>query len=265
MTPPASPVLSLGLAGSVPPDVVREVAVAAEEAGLHALWINDTLAGDALTGLAAAAEVTRTLRLASGVVPLDRVPAAQLAERVEQLGLPRDRLVLGVGSGAARSPLGLVTAGLEELRHLGVPLVLGALGPAMRRLGAQRADGLLLSWLTPASAAEARDRALADAAEAGVPAPRLVLYTRTAVDADAVPRLERESAQYAGYRNYAAHFARLGHTALDSTIRAADDAALAAGIAAYAGTVDEFVLRAITVDDSVAAIRRVIDAAARVN
>lgn len=263
MSSDPAPALSLGIAGSVPADIVREVAVAAEQAGLHALWINDTPAGDALTGIAAAAEVTRTLRLATGVVPLDRVPARQLADRVAHLGIPRDRLVLGVGSGAARAPLGLMREGLEQLRQLEVPLVLGALGPAMRRLGAQQADGLLLSWLTPQSAAAARDQAVADAAAGGASNPRLVLYTRTAVDPDAMPRLERESAQYAGFPNYAANFARLGHSSLDSTIRAADDAALAAGIAAYAGATDELVLRAITVDDSAEAITRLIGAAAR--
>ncbi|WP_284298950.1 LLM class flavin-dependent oxidoreductase [Homoserinibacter gongjuensis] len=61
--------LSLGLAGSVPAEVVRQAARAAEQAGLHALWLNDTPAGDALAGLAAAAEVTTTLRLATGVIP----------------------------------------------------------------------------------------------------------------------------------------------------------------------------------------------------
>ncbi len=253
--------LSLGLAGSVPVDVVRAAARAAEEAGLDALWLNDTPAGDALAGLTEAAAVTTRLRLATGVIPLDRRPADAVAADVERLGIPRERLVLGVGSGAARRPLPLVREGVAVLRERlpDVPLVLGALGPAMRRLGAERFDGLLLSWLTAATAAEARDRALADAAEAGRAAPRVVLYTRTAVDPDAVPRLEAEANRYAGYPNYAANFARLGHGAIDSTIRATDAASLAAGVDAYAGTVDELVLRAITVDDSVGSIRRFID------
>ena len=255
--------LSLGLAGSVPVEVVRAAALAAERAGFHALWLNDTPAGDALAGLAVAAQVTTTLRLATGVIPFDRRPAVEIAARVDALELPRDRLVLGVGSGAARRPLGLVAEGVAELRaRLDVPIVLGALGPAMRRLGAERADGLLLSWLTPATASAARDEAVADAAAAGGAAPRVVLYARAITEPGALGALEQEAARYAGYPSYAANFARVGHGALDATIRGVDQAALASGIDAYAGTVDELVLRAITVDDSADAVRRFVDAVA---
>lgn len=255
--------LSLGLAGSVPAEVVREAARAAEQAGLRALWLNDTPAGDALAGLAVAAEVTTTLRLATGVIPLDRRPAAEIATRIAQLDLPLDRLVLGVGSGAARRPLGLVAGGVAELQsRLDVPIVLGALGPAMRRLGAERADGLLLSWLTPATASAARDEAVADAAAADRAVSRVVLYARAITEPGALGALEQEAARYAGYRSYAANFARIGHGALDATIRGVDRAALASGIEGYAGSVDELVLRAITVDDSAAAIRRFVDAVA---
>jgi alkanesulfonate monooxygenase SsuD/methylene tetrahydromethanopterin reductase-like flavin-dependent oxidoreductase (luciferase family) len=253
--------LSLGLAGSVPAEVVRQAARAAEQAGLHALWLNDTPAGDALAGLAVAAEVTTTLRLATGVIPLDRRPADEIASSIAQLDLPLDRLVLGVGSGAARRPLGLVAEGVAELQaRLDVPIVLGALGPAMRRLGAERADGLLLSWLTPATASAARDEAVADAAAADRAAPRVVLYARAITEPGALEALEQESARYAGYPNYAANFARIGHGALDATIRGVDHAALASGIEDYLGAVDELVLRAITVDDSAHAVRRFIDA-----
>lgn len=256
-----APLLSLGLAGSVPAEVIRQAAVRAEQAGLHALWLNDTPAGDALAGLATAAEVTTTLRLATGVIPLDRRDAATVAARVDEFGLPHERLVLGVGSGAERRPLRLMADGVAELRsRLDVPIVLGALGPAMRRLGAERADGLLLSWLTPATASAARDEAITDAAAAGREAPRVVLYVRTAVEPAAVAELELEAARYASYPNYAANFARIGHGALDATIRGVDRAALASGIDAYADTVDELVLRAITPDSGADSIRRFIDA-----
>ncbi len=258
--------LSLGLAGSATPEVVRAAARAAEDAGFHALWLNDTPAGDALAGLVEAASVTTRLRLASGVIPLDRRPADAVVADVERLGLPRERLVLGVGSGHAKPPLPLVRAGLSELRASlpDVHLVLGALGPAMRRTAARYADGPLLSWLTPGAASAARDEALVDAEAAGRPAPDVVLYTRTVVSADAVPALEAESARYAGYPNYAAHFARVGHSALDSTIRGTDPHALAAGIRAYDGTVDELVLRAITAEETADAVRAFVAAVARI-
>jgi alkanesulfonate monooxygenase SsuD/methylene tetrahydromethanopterin reductase-like flavin-dependent oxidoreductase (luciferase family) len=130
----------------------------------------------------------------------------------------------------------------------------------MRRLGAERADGLLLSWLTPATASAARDEAVADATAAGRAAPRVVLYARAIAEPGALGALVQESARYAGYPNYAANFARIGHGALDATIRGVDHAALASGIDGYVGAVDELVLRAITVDDSADAVRRFIDA-----
>jgi len=252
--------VSLGLAGAVPLPTIRVVAEAAERAGLHALWLNDTPVGDSLAGLAAAAEVTTRLRLATGVIPLDRVEAAGIAARVAELGLPHDRLTLGVGSGAARHPLPLVTAGLAELASLGVPVLLGALGPRMRRLGAQRADGLLLSWLTPATVASARAQALADASAAGRAVPRVVLYARAIADPAARPELEAEAARYAGFASYAANFARLGHGAIETTVDASVDPA--AAVAGYRDAVDELVFRAITVDGSTEAILRVVQAAA---
>ncbi|MGN6271736.1 MAG: LLM class flavin-dependent oxidoreductase [Protaetiibacter sp.] len=256
-----APALSIGLAGNLPAEVIREAAVAAERAGLHALWLNDTPTGDALAGLAVAAAATERLGLATGVMPLDRHSVGDIAARIDALGLPHARLTLGIGSGGARPALRLVAEGVAALRErLDVPVVLGALGPAMRRLGAERADGLLLSWLTPATAAAARDEAVADAATAGREAPRVVLYARAVAEPAAVPALEAEAARYASYPSYAANFSRVGHGALDATIRGVDGAALASGIDAYAGAVDELVLRAITVDDSTAAIRRFVDA-----
>ncbi|MET0783994.1 MAG: LLM class flavin-dependent oxidoreductase, partial [Leifsonia flava] len=80
--------VSLGLAGVLDRAAIRELAVAAEAAGLHALWLNDTPDGEALAGLAAAAEVTDRLVLATGVIPFDRWPASVIAERVRDLSLP---------------------------------------------------------------------------------------------------------------------------------------------------------------------------------
>ncbi|QEO10760.1 LLM class flavin-dependent oxidoreductase [Protaetiibacter larvae] len=253
--------MSLGLPGSLPLHTIREAAVAAESAGLHALWLNDTPGGDSLAGLAAAAGVTTGLQLATGVIPLDRLTASEIAGRVIELGLPRERLTLGVGSGAARHPVPLVAAGIVELEALlNVRVVLGALGPRMRRLGAERAHGLLLSWLTPETAAVARAEATAAAIEQGRrTVPRVVLYARTITEPAARPALETESARYESYPSYAANFARLGHGALAATI-GAEPGSLADGITAYAGAVDELVLRAITGDDSAAAIRRFVDA-----
>ena len=74
----------------------------AEAAGFARLWVNDTPGGDALAGLAAAAERTSSIGLATGVVPIDRVPARGLAERATQIAGVSGRLTVGIGSGRLR-------------------------------------------------------------------------------------------------------------------------------------------------------------------
>jgi alkanesulfonate monooxygenase SsuD/methylene tetrahydromethanopterin reductase-like flavin-dependent oxidoreductase (luciferase family) len=98
--------LSVGIPGSTDAAIIRHLAPLVERAGYRTLWINDAAGGDALTALAVAAEVTTTLRLASGVIPLDRLDSAAIARRARDL--PVDRLTLGVGSGGARHGLELI-------------------------------------------------------------------------------------------------------------------------------------------------------------
>lgn len=229
--------LSIGIAGSVPLETVRRLAPLAEAAGYHALWVNDTLGGDALTSLAAAAEVTTTLGLASGVIPLDRVGSAEIAARVRDL--PVERLRIGVGSGQSRHGLGLIEAGVEELRRgCRAPLVIGALGPRTRALAARIADGILLSWLSPAAAADAMADLRRDADGRAVEG---ILYARTIAEPAARAALDAECARYAGYPSYAANFARLG---LDPRATTVD--LTAPGMVEEYDAIDELVLRAIT-------------------
>lgn len=231
----------LGLPGATDSAIISRVARHAEAAGFRALWLNDTPNGDALAGLAIAAESTTTLELATGVVPLDRRPAETLVAALRDL--PLERVTLGVGSGAGRvGALDRVRKGVADLRSaVPVSIVVGALGPAMRELAAREADGVLLSWLRPEDARSAMADLHRDAAGRSV---RGALYVRATVSSDARSALEREAAQYASYPNYAAHFDRIGAKAIDTTIDGSDR--LAEQVAAYASEVDELVLRAIT-------------------
>jgi alkanesulfonate monooxygenase SsuD/methylene tetrahydromethanopterin reductase-like flavin-dependent oxidoreductase (luciferase family) len=246
--------LSLGIAAAAGPALAERVAPAAEAAGFHALWVNDTPGHDALAMLAAAAGATERLVLATGVLPVDRRTTDDIV--VAASGLPAGRLVLGIGSGQARSgAVELVTDAATELRRrTDARVVVGALGPRMRRAAAAASDGVLLSWLTPqvaaAQAAQAHDIA---------PATHVALYVRTAVDDAAVAALDEETARYAGYPAYAANFARLGVDAADTVIRPAE---LRDRIAAYRAGVDEVVLRAITPTGSADDHLRFIDAIA---
>ncbi|MBW4043038.1 MAG: LLM class flavin-dependent oxidoreductase [Acidobacteria bacterium] len=238
--------VSIGVPGALGPDAVRVLAPRIERAGFTGLWLNDTPQGDSLAGLAAAAEVTTHLRLATGVVPIDRKPAPALLADLRRTGVPEARLTLGIGSGQLRR--GAVDAVAKELLTLrggtGAAVVVGALGPRMRRLAAEHADGALLSWLTPEVAATQAQELREAGRQAQGERPRVALYARTIVDEASRPVLEREAAQYASYPAYSANFERLGIAAMDTTLPLSGGD-LASGVAAY-GDVDELVLRAIT-------------------
>jgi len=249
-------VLSLGLAGSVDHGLLRALGPRLEAAGFHALWLNDTASGDAVAGLAVVAEVTTTLTLATGVLPFDRRPAHEIVASVEHHRLPIDRLVLGVGSGGG-SRVGTVARGIAELQGaLDATIVLGALGPQMRSLGARMAGGLLLSWLSQEAAAAAVSDSRQAAEEVGRTYPWTMLYARTAVDQDAREHLRAEAAAYAGYPSYAANFARLGLAAADTTIGPDD---VGTRVDGYLEAVDELVLRAISRSGSLDEILRFVE------
>lgn len=255
--------VSIGVPGALGPEAVRRLAPRVEAAGFSGLWLNDSPQGDALAGVAAAAEVTARLRLGVGVVPVDRRPGPSIVEDLRRLGVPESRLTLGIGSGQLRT--GAVAAVSEALAVLRqgsrAAVVVGALGPRMRRVAAEQADGALLSWLTPDVAAAQAEQLRAAGRAAQGEAPRALLYARTVVDDAARPALEREAAQYASYPAYAANFARLGIEPIDTTLpRPGGD--LDAGVAEYRRSVDELVLRAITPTGSVDDLLAFVDRAA---
>ena len=223
--------VSIGLPGATDHAVIARVAPRIEELGFRALWLNDTPQGDSLEGLAVAASVTTRLVLATGVIPLDRRPAAEIAGSLS--GLPLDRLEIGVGAGGPTDALSRVRDGVTLLRRsTPAAILVGGLGPRMRALGAELADGLLLNWLTPEAAAAQRS--------ALVEPVSTILYARAALDPDALPALEAEAARYGSYPPYAANFERIGASPLQTTITDR------AGIRRYLGAVDELVLRVVT-------------------
>ncbi|WP_106814442.1 LLM class flavin-dependent oxidoreductase [Microbacterium timonense] len=244
--------LSLGIAAAGGPGLAARIGPAAEAAGFTALWVNDTPGHDALEVLEAAAAATDRLVLATGVLPVDRRSIDEIVRAASRL--PADRLVLGIGSGQLRrGAVERVADAAARLRErVGARVVVGALGPKMRRTAAAASDGVLLSWLTPEVAA-------AQAAEAHAVNPRahVALYVRSAAEAAAVPALEEETARYAGYPAYAANFARLGMDAADTVI---SPAALRDRVAAYRRATDEVVLRVITASGSADEHLRFIDA-----
>ena len=252
-----------GIAGALDHAIVRELAPHVEAAGFRTLWVNDTPHGDALASLQIAAAVTSRIRLATGVINVDRRPAGSVVGDVQARDLPLDRLTIGIGASKPPHPLATASEAIQTLRErLNVPIVVGALGPRMRRLGVQEADGLLLNWLTPDGARAAKADAERDRAETDGPPPHVGLYIRVALGEESGIVLRAEADRYAAIPSYAANFARLGITALDTAIAVNTPEELREGIAAFAGTVDEPVVRAITATDALNEYIALIEAVA---
>lgn len=244
---------SFGITGSTDPALAARLAARLEQLGYRALWVNETPGGDALAVLAAAAGSTTTLGLATGVIPIDRTPGTEIARRVRELGLPLDRLRVGVGSGASRKPIGLVERGVAELREVdGLRVIVGALGPKMRALGGAIADGVLLNWLTPEAGAEA-----SAALHAAAPGTETILYARTIGEAVARPALRAEAERYLTIPSYAVNFDLLGIDPVDTAIDLSDGRRVP-----HYGDLDELVLRAITATGSEGALLRLAETGA---
>lgn len=241
-----------GVTGSLDVDLVRELAPMVEAAGFRTLWFNDTPGGDALLRIGAAARVTSSLQLGTGVIPVDRRPVGEIVAAIEHHHIPPDRLTIGIGSSATPSPLTRVRDAMTELRgHVSVPLYVGALGPKMRAVAAAEADGLLVNWLTPDAARVAQEDKARDEATHGATPTSLALYIRTALGAAAGARLAEEAKRYSTIPSYAANFTRLGITALDASVRGSTGAELARGLDPFTPAVDEPIIRAITAEDTI--------------
>lgn len=239
-----------GVAGSLDHTIVETLAPAVERAGYASFWANDTPGGEGLASLAAAARATKTIDLGVGVIPLDRIPPKQIAVRLAELALPLGRVIVGVGSGAARTgTVELVRQAVVELkRQVPVRVYVGALGPRMCRLGGEVADGLLLSWLTPEAAKAAAGFVKEGADAAGRPVPVLASYLRAALPA-AEAKLRQEADRYAGYPVYAAHFARFGVKAIETTVFGTEPE-IQRKLARFDGLLDEVIVRAIAAEES---------------
>ncbi|MGI8643801.1 MAG: LLM class flavin-dependent oxidoreductase, partial [Thermomicrobiales bacterium] len=242
-----------GVAGALDRSILKELAPRVQEFGYDAFWVNDTPAGDGLEALAAVASAADGLRLAVGVIALDRKPPAEIADRVRELKLPPDRLTIGVGAGGSDHGLSLVREGVAELRTLLEPevsVVVGALGPRMCELSGQVADGVLLNWLTPAWARQSCAAVLAAARAASRNQPSIIAYVRAALGNEANRRLREEAARYRDVPGYARHFARMGASAYETAVHADDAASLQEQLMPFNPLVDETVVRAITAEET---------------
>lgn len=256
-----------GVAGALDKELIWRIAADAEFAGYRTLWVNDTPNGDGLVALSKAAMVTRRIRLGVGVIALDRQPAERILARIAELNLPTDRLTLGVGSGGTKTgAVDLVRQGAAFLRERSdAAVVIGALGPRMCAVAGEAADGVLLNWTPPASVRPSTNIVRRAAEDVGRPMPRVDAYVRTALGSAALPRLREESARYAAFPSYGAHFRRMGVEAIATCVTGETKEEIQAGLAAYDDLLDEVVVRAITVTEEIDHYLALLHAAAPVS
>jgi alkanesulfonate monooxygenase SsuD/methylene tetrahydromethanopterin reductase-like flavin-dependent oxidoreductase (luciferase family) len=240
-----------GVAGSLDQAIVKEIAPITEATGFSTFWANDSPTGDGLESLAAAASVTTSIRLGVGVIPIDRRPAKAIIEKIEHLGLPQERLAVGIGAGGLYSgSIAAVRDAVLELKDaLQAKVLVGALGPRMTALGGEVADGTLLNWLTPEYAAKSAEVARAAAHAAGKTNTHVAAYVRAAFGDAALPALRAEAARYATYPQYARNFARMSVNAIDTTVFGTIEEEVDSEIQKYEAMVDEIVVRAICAEE----------------
>jgi alkanesulfonate monooxygenase SsuD/methylene tetrahydromethanopterin reductase-like flavin-dependent oxidoreductase (luciferase family) len=225
-----------GVAAGLDPEVATPLAARCDALGYSSMWSNDHPGGSGLETLAAFAEGTETLELGVAVMPLDRHEPAAINAKIEELGLNRDRLWLGLGAGFSKRPLTTMREALPELRRElpGVRLVLAAMGPKMSTLAGAGYDAAFLNWMTPDSVTTARGFVADGSSTADRQAPPVFGYVRAAIGPDAAERLGKEEAFYRelhdGYRR---HFARIGEPEGTVGVAAADAGAAAKGLAAF--------------------------------
>jgi alkanesulfonate monooxygenase SsuD/methylene tetrahydromethanopterin reductase-like flavin-dependent oxidoreductase (luciferase family) len=263
---PPDPTLAFGVVAGLEPELLTALAREVAELGYGGFWINDsgTPQADGLAGLAIVAAAAPSLDLGVGVLPLDRRTPAEIARRVEELGLPLHRLRLGVGSGGATRPLGLVRDGVADLRRLlpGARLYVSALGPRMSQLAGEVADGVLFNWATPDRLEElSRLVATGDRSAGRAPIERWS-YVRATVGPDARRRLGEEGRRYAQSPAYGRAFEAMGAEFEDVGVAGED---LRSQLRPYREILDGVVVRALPREWTAEEARSIARAAAPIS
>src|SRR5687767_10067769 len=158
-----------GVAAGLEQSVAEPLAARCAMLGYTSMWSNDHPAASGLETIASFAAAVPGIDLGVAVLPLDRHPPGDIAARIADLGLPRERLWIGVGAGFSERPLTRMRDAVGELREAlpGIRLVLAAMGPKMCALGGAEYDGVFLNWATPEHAAGSREQVHKGAADAG--------------------------------------------------------------------------------------------------
>ncbi|PXX06922.1 TIGR03620 family F420-dependent LLM class oxidoreductase [Mycolicibacterium moriokaense] len=149
----------VGLASSNP--YTDDAAVVADEArrveslGFSTLWRSGNL-----PMLAAAVRATTSIPVATGIIPVDSVPAADVIATYRSLQADHPgRFIVGLGGAHGARPLQTLDAYLDALDDAGITAesrVLAALGQNMLALARDRARGAYPFLVTPSYVTDAR-------------------------------------------------------------------------------------------------------------
>jgi alkanesulfonate monooxygenase SsuD/methylene tetrahydromethanopterin reductase-like flavin-dependent oxidoreductase (luciferase family) len=253
-----------GVAAGLEQSVAEPLAARCAMLGYSSMWSNDHPAASGLETLASFAAAVPGIDLGVAVLPLDRHSPRDVAARIADLGLPRERLWIGVGAGFSEKPLSRMREAVGELREAlpGIRLVLAAMGPKMCALAGAEYDGAFLNWVTPRYAAGARENVHRGAQEAGRRPPPVLGYVRTAVGGDARQRLEKEEGFYRDLHDgYRSHFERLGEPEGTVGVAEAGEFAVRGKLGEYDEALDVIVVRGLA-SASVEGMTAVAEAAA---
>ncbi|WP_320064346.1 LLM class flavin-dependent oxidoreductase [Micromonospora sp. RTGN7] len=259
-----------------PPERLRDIVLAADEAGLEELWLwEDCFLESGVAMAAAALAWTERVRVGVGLLPVPLRNVALTAMEVATLErLFPGRFRVGVGHGVqdwmgqvgarVESPLTLLREYLTALRALlagqrvttggryvqlsevaldwpppaPVPVLAGATGPKSMRLCGAVADGVVLTGgTTPQGVLHARALVDEGREEAGRPGPYpVVVYLHAAIGPDADARLERERE-------------RQGYSTMADRAVSGDAEAVAAGLRRWAEAGADTIVLQPTPDD----------------
>jgi alkanesulfonate monooxygenase SsuD/methylene tetrahydromethanopterin reductase-like flavin-dependent oxidoreductase (luciferase family) len=199
MSTPTPAARGLGITAGLEGGLVRDLGTRCAELGYHSLWSNDEPAASGLETLAHAASGAPQLELGVGVLPLDRHSPVRIATEIDRLGIDASKLWIGVGSGQLRRQIDVLQRAVAELREI-LPgqarVVVAAMRPRLCRLAGSVADGVLLNWMLPDQAAEARRWVQEGADAAGRATPVVASYVRVAVGSGSLARLRDEEGHY---------------------------------------------------------------------
>ncbi|MBA4181491.1 MAG: LLM class F420-dependent oxidoreductase [Anaerolinea sp.] len=241
-----------------------------EALGFHGVWMPNAFGFDAITALAVVANQTSRVEIGTAVVPtFPRHPVVMAQQALTAQSAAGGRFTLGIGlshqvmmEDALGLPYGHPARHMREYLSVlapllrgesvdfhgelyrvataltagapPVPLVVAALGPAMLKLAGTFADGTITSWVGPkALESHVVPTISAAAAEAGRPAPRILVGLPIALTDDAESaraQLAQTAAWYNSLPSYRAMLDREGVNSPADVALVGNEEALDAGL-----------------------------------